>query len=169
MKLFRKQSSLKNLTGFSRSEDGAILVEFALVLPVFLLVIATAVVSGHLFWTYQSAISGVRDAGRYLGRVAPIDICATGGTLSGYNATLRNIVERDISGVSIFPSSVTINSVTASLTCHAGTYRTSPAPVATVTANMTINLPMSSVFSLFGSSLSAITISFSDQSRIFGQ
>ena len=169
MNLFRKYSSRKSPSGFSRLEDGAILVEFALVLPVFLLVIATAIVSGHWFWAYQSAISGVRDAGRYLGRVAPIDICQTGGTLAGYSTTLKNIVERDISGVSIFPSSVTIDSVTASLTCHAGTYRTSPAPVATVTANMTINLPMSSVFSLFGNSLPAITISFSDQSRIFGQ
>lgn len=170
MNLFRKNSSRINQSEFSRSEDGAILVEFAIVLPVFLLVIATAVVSGHMFWSYQSAISGVRDAGRYLGRVAPIDICLPPvGSLSGYNPKLKSIVEKDISDASIFPSSVTINSVTASLTCHPGSYRTDPAPVATVTANMTINLPMASVFSLFGSSLSPITISISDQSRIFGQ
>ena len=169
MKLFRKKSSLKNPAGFRRSEDGAALVEFALILPVFLLVLAAVAAFGHWFWVYQSAISGVRDAGRYVARVAPIDICQTGGSLSGYNAMLKNIVEKDITGASIFPSSVTINSVTASLACIAGTYRTSPAPVATVTANMTINLPMASVFSLFGNSLPAITISFSDQSRIFGQ
>ncbi len=170
MNLFRKNSSRINQSEFSRSEDGAILVEFAIVLPVFLLVIATAVVSGHMFWSYQSAISGVRDAGRYLGRVAPIDICLPPvGSLSGYNPKLKSIVEKDISDASIFPSSVTINSVTASLTCHPGSYRTTPAPVATVTANMTINLPMASVFSIFGSSLSPITISISDQSRIFGQ
>ena len=143
--------------------------EFALILPVFLLILAAAIVSGHMFWAYQSAIVGVRDAGRYLARVAPIDICLTGGSLAGYNATLKNIVEKDISGASIFPSSVTINSVTASLTCNAGTYRTNPAPVATVTANMTINLPMASAFSLFGNTLPPITTSFSDQSRIFGQ
>jgi Flp pilus assembly protein TadG len=169
MKFFSKITSLKMPVGFRRSEDRAILVEFALILPVFILIIAAATVFGHWFWVYQSAISGVRDAGRYVARVAPIDICQTGGTLSGYNATLKNIVEKDISGTAIFPSSVTINSVTASLVCHAGSYRTSPAPVATVTANMTIILPMASVFSLFGSSLPAITISFSDQSRIFGQ
>ena len=47
-----------------------------------------------MFWSYQMAIGGVRDAARYLARVAPADICNTAGaTLDGYTrARLAGIV-----------------------------------------------------------------------------
>lgn len=155
-------------------ESGAILVEFALVMPIMLLLFAVAVESGRLLWSYQIAVSGVRDAGRYLARVAPIDICQTGGTLTGFNGTLMDIVEKDLtsnSGNSIFTSGVTVVSVTtpAQTICVPGTYRTSPAPVAEVTAVVAIVFPFSGIFSLFGNALSSTTVTITDQSRIFGQ
>jgi len=163
------KSLLKTARRFNARENGAILVEFALVLPLMLLFFAVMVESARLFWTYQTAISGVRDAGRYLAKIAPVDICLNGGNLTSYNPTLKNIVENDISGGSLLVPLVSLNSVTTSLTCVAGTYRISPAPVATVTANVTVQFPFGAVFGLFGNSFTSVTTNISDQVRVFGQ
>ena len=56
---------------FAEREDGAALVEFALLLPIFLLLFAMAVEGSRTFWSYQTAIAGVRDAARYVARAAP--------------------------------------------------------------------------------------------------
>ncbi|MGR3291741.1 MAG: TadE/TadG family type IV pilus assembly protein [Paracoccaceae bacterium] len=154
---------------FIGKQDGAILVEFALVLPLFLLFIAISVEFGRVFWTYQSAIAGVRDASRYLARVAPIDICLNGGTLAGYEPKIKDIVENVLGGASLFPSSITITSVTPSLTCVSGAYRIPEVPIATVSAIMTITWPLGNIFSLFGNGLGTITTTITDQARIFGQ
>ena len=153
---------------FARTEDGAALVEFAICLPMMLLVFAVIVEGSRLMLSFQSAISGVRDATRYLARVVPSNVCSTGGTLSGYAAQLQTIVSQSTSGASVFPSAVTVNSVTPSLTCVAGTYRVSPAPVAQVTANVTITFPFAGIFTLVGGSLGQITTNVTDSSRIFG-
>ena len=153
---------------FARTEDGAALVEFAICLPMMLLVFAVIVEGSRLMLSFQSAISGVRDATRYLARVVPSNVCSTGGTLSGYAAQLQTIVSQSTSGASVFPSAVTVNSVTPSLTCVAGTYRVSPAPVAQVTANVTITFPFAGIFTLVGGSLGQITTDVTDSSRIFG-
>ena len=153
---------------FARTEDGAALVEFAICLPMMLLVFAVIVEGSRLMLSFQSAISGVRDATRYLARVVPSNVCTTGGTLSGYAAQLQTIVSQSTSGASVFPSAVTVNSVTPSLTCVAGTYRVSPAPVAQVTANVTITFPFAGIFTLVGGSLGQITTDVTDSSRIFG-
>jgi hypothetical protein len=49
-----------------------------------------------------------------------------------------------------------------------GTYRVSPAPVAQVTANVTITFPFAGIFALVGGSLGQITTDVTDSSRIFG-
>jgi len=157
------------LRKFARKDDGAILVEFALVLPLFLMFIGISAEFGRLFWSYQSAVAGVRDASRYLARVAPIDICLNGGSLAGYGATLESIVEEDLTGTTIFPNSIVINSTAGSLTCVAGAYRIPEVPVATVTASMTITFPLAGMLSFFGTSLGTTTITITDQARIFGQ
>ncbi len=154
---------------FANDQSGAALVEFALVFPVMMLFFAFVMETGRILWTYQIAVSGVRDAGRYLARIAPIDICLTGGSLSGYSAGLMAIVEDDLGGSGLFPASVTINSVTPSIACHAGSYRTDPAPVATVSASMTVTLPLASMFTLFTSAPTTFTTTISDQVRVFGQ
>ncbi|MCB2134334.1 MAG: pilus assembly protein [Rhodobacteraceae bacterium] len=156
------------LPRFADDEDGAALIEFAIVLPMMLLVFAVIVEGSRLMLSYQSAISGVRDAARYLARVAPLDICTSGGNLNSYTTQLQTIVSQSVSGNSVFPSFVTVNSVTPSLACVVGTYRVSPAPVAQVTANVTVNFPFSGVFTLVGGSLAPITTDVTDSSRVFG-
>ncbi len=157
---------------FAKNDDGAIIVEFGLVLPVMLLMLAVTLESARLMWSYQSVIAGVRDASRYLSRVTPSDICSSGGSVAGLATTLKAIVEDDRNtsdGKILFPPNITVNSVTPSLTCVSGTYRMNPAPVGTVSANITIQFPLGGILSLFGTGASSVTTDVSDTSRIFGQ
>ncbi|MGK7651975.1 TadE/TadG family type IV pilus assembly protein [Roseovarius sp. B08] len=154
---------------FTADEDGAILVEFGIVLPIMLLFLALTVEAGRMMWSYQSVIAGVRDAGRYMARVTPADICDSGGSVSALAPKLKDIVEKDIGGTVIFPSKVKVNSVTASYSCVTGTYRVSPAPVGRVSANVTIHFPLGGILDLFGNAISTVTTDVADSSRIFGQ
>lgn len=153
----------------ARDEDGAALVEFALVFPVMLLFFAVTIEAARMMWSYQMAIEGVRDAGRYLARTAPVDICESGGSVAGYAGQLREIVEEDIEGNLLFPSLITVGSVTPSVACVSGTYRTDPAPVATVSAELTLEFPFGGIFGLFGDALSSVTTTVTDTARIYGQ
>lgn len=153
---------------FGRRQDGAALVEFGILLPVLLLLFAVTIESARTFWAYQATISGVRDATRYLARIAPLNICTSGGSLNGFAGQVTAIVEQNAAGTSFFPASITVNSVTPSHSCVAGTYRVSPAPVATVTANITIAFPFSGIFTLNGGTLTTKTTTVTDQARIFG-
>ncbi|NOD88216.1 MULTISPECIES: TadE/TadG family type IV pilus assembly protein [unclassified Ruegeria] len=164
--IFRRKFSFKH---FAKNDDGAILVEFGLVMPVMLLLLAVTLESARLMWSYQSVIAGVRDASRYLSRVTPSDICTSGGSVAGFTTTLKSIVEQDINGNNLFPPSVTVNSVTPSLTCVSGTYRMNPAPVGQVSANITIQFPLGGILALFGSGATSVTTDVADTSRIFGQ
>ena len=151
------------------SEDGAIVVEFAIVLPVMLLFLALTIEASRMMWSFQSVIGGVRDAGRYLARITPADICTSGGSIAQLSSTLKIIVEKDIGGNALFPSKVTVNSVSPSITCVVGTYRVSPAAVGRVSASVTIEFPMGEFLSLFGNGISSVTTNVADESRIFGQ
>lgn len=156
------------LRRFRRQQSGAALVEFGLLLPLMMAVFAVMVEGSRTFWSYQAVISGVRDASRYLSRVAPRDICSAGGSVSGYNATFSDIVTQSLSGDSFLPAYITVTSVTASHTCPAGTFRGGAAPIATVTANLTIQYPFAGLFTLVGATLNTTTTSVSDQIRIYG-
>jgi len=156
------------LQRFQRDESGAILVEFALVLPLMLVFFAVIGESARTFWSYQQVISGVRDASRYLARVAPLDICDTGGSLVGYTGSITNIVKLDRNGSGIFPSTITVNSVTPTLTCVTGSFRNGPASIAQVSANITIDFPMGFIFDFFGDAVGSATTVVADQSRIYG-
>ncbi|MEE9427819.1 MAG: TadE/TadG family type IV pilus assembly protein [Paracoccaceae bacterium] len=153
---------------FTRNQSGAALVEFAIILPMLLIIFAVIIEGSRLMISYQSAISGVRDATRYLSRVVSADICTTGASISGYTTQLQSIVGQSATGNSVFPSYVTINSVTPSYNCVAGTYRISPAPIAQVTANVSINFPFAGLFSLVGLTQGTITTNVTDSSRIYG-
>lgn len=154
--------------GFLRKTSGAALVEFALLLPILLLIFAVMIEGSRTFWAYQAVISGVRDASRYVSRVVPRDICTSGGSLAGLNATLADIVSQDQTGNSHFPSAITISGVVASYTCPAGNFRSGSAPIATVTATITIQYPFANVFVFSGGDLSSKTTSVSDQVRVYG-
>ena len=156
------------LSRFWRSERGAILVEFALVLPMMLLVFAVIVEGSRMMWSYQAAISGVRDATRYLARILPSDICASGGTADSYAGTITAIVDRSISGGSVVPGGITIQTVTPSFTCHEGSYRGGTVAVAEVAAQVEMTFPLVRVLQFFGAASGRFTTTITDRSRVFG-
>jgi Flp pilus assembly pilin Flp len=157
---------------FRRSEDGVAVVEFVLCVPLMILILAIVMEFGRLFLGYQSTVSGVRNASRYLARVAPIDICDTGGTggsLSTYETLLQAMIEKDRQANIVLPTKFTVTKVDATYICAVGTYRISPAPVATVAAQITVEFPFGFMFSLFGTPLGTLSTAVSDTSRILGQ
>jgi Flp pilus assembly protein TadG len=168
MRLFR----LPRLARFARDEKGAILVEFALTFPVMLLFLALVVEMSRMLWSYQVAISGVRDASRYLARRVPLDICvgstATDAALTSYDTTVTTIVSDKLGGGSAFLPTVTITDVAPTYSCKAGTYRVNPAPVTRVTASLSMAVPMATFFSFFASIPSTITTTVSSEQRVFG-
>ncbi|SNS44927.1 TadE/TadG family type IV pilus assembly protein [Tropicimonas sediminicola] len=165
-RLFRHIPS--NLRRFRRSENGAQLVEFAILLPMLLLIFAVIVEGGRLMWSYQATGSGVRDATRYLARVVPSDVCSGGGSVAAWQGKVESIVRESSAGDAFFPTGITITSVTPRVTCFSGSYRVPVVGVAAVTANVTITFPFAGLFRFAGSDRTTINTSVTDQSRIFG-
>jgi Flp pilus assembly protein TadG len=154
---------------FMRDDRGVALVEFAIVLPVMLLLFAVIIESGRMLKSYQAANAGVRDATRYLARIVRPDVCSAGGgaVLAGYEAQLATIISENIQAGSVFAPLIALDTTTPVVTrlqCNIG----GPGPFAEVSANLVINFPFSGVFSLVGGSLSTFTASVSDQARIYG-
>lgn len=155
-----------------RSEDGAVLVEFGMILPIFLLFFAMAIEGSRTFWSYQATISGVRDAVRYVGRASHTGLCEgrgdNVGNLTHMTTTITSIVRDTSQGTALFPSSITVTSVTPSVNCISGNFRQDLTPIATVTADLEITYPFASVFAFLKLSLPTISTSVSDSTRIYG-
>ena len=160
----------RTLRAFWRREDGAALVEFAVSLPLILMMAFLTIESMRLFWSYQAAIAGVRDATRYLARIAPADICTSGGSVASYATQLETIVETTISGGALFPAGVSVTSLTPSLACVTSLgLRQASVPVASVRATLTITMPFSQVLRVIGVTPAAtITTNVQDQARVYG-
>lgn len=156
------------LCRFWRGESGAILVEFALVLPMMLLVFAVIVEGSRMMWSYQAATSGVRDATRYLARILPSDICINGGSANDHATVIEGIVSGSLSGGSIMPGGITVRSVTPSFTCHEGSYRGGNVAVAEVSAQIEMTFPMVRILQFFGAGSERFTTTITDRSRVFG-
>jgi Flp pilus assembly protein TadG len=149
-------------------ESGTQLVEFALVLPMMLLIFGVIIEGGRMMWSYQTVVAGVRDAARFLARVTPRDICETGGAVSIYDDTLIGMIRNDNDGNSVMPSGVTVTGVLSSLTCNEGDYRSDAAPIVTVSADVVVTFPFAGLFTLAGGSRPTLETSVSDQSRVYG-
>jgi Flp pilus assembly protein TadG len=165
-----KRRARQAVLRFIRCEDGTALVEFAITLPLILILSFLTVDSMRLFWSYQAAIAGVRDATRYLARIAPADICTTGGSVSGYATQLQGIVATTITGTALFTSGVTVTSVTPSVVCITSLgLRQSSVPVASVAANLSISMPFSQVLRVMGVTPGAtLNTRVTDQARVYG-
>lgn len=159
-----------------RSESGATAVEFVILMPIMMVCFGAIVEGSRIYWNYQGAVSGVRDAARYLARVTPADICngATNParvTLPGGADRVRRIIERNLGtgDANLFPLAVTVRAVSATYTCPDLNLRTDPTPVAWVEATLDISLPFGAVFEFFGNRTSpTLTSRIIDQSRIYG-
>jgi len=171
---------------FLRSESGANAVEFAIVLPILLVCFAASVEAARIYWNYQGAVVGVRDAARYIGRVAPYDICdpdTTGGSATNFpssatvldgagteslNSRAAKLINRNVTSGGQFPSGVSILAVETKYLCIDGDFYNSPAPVARVRAQVQIELPFAGMFALFNQPPATIQSWITDQSRIYG-
>lgn len=154
---------------FWRAEDGAALVEFGLLLPTLVLVLGLSVEGARTFFGYQTAVSGVRDATRYLSRVVQSDACRTGAITPGqWDEKLTGIVRTAQTGEALFPTGITVQNVSATIACQAGPYRLGAAPVASVTATLYITYPFAGLLALAGIDAEPITTQITDQTRIVG-
>ncbi|APE42018.1 hypothetical protein BOO69_00285 [Sulfitobacter alexandrii] len=153
---------------FWRNEDGAALVEFGMLLPTLLLFVGLCVEGTRTYWSYQTTITGVRDATRYLSRVVDRDICLNGGSVSAWDAKLTEIVRTSQSGEGMFPRAVSIKGVNASLTCRNAGLRGGATAVATVSASLQIGVPFASLFRLAGVETAAVDTKVTDSTRILG-
>lgn len=151
---------------FLRAESGAVLVEFAMLLPLTLVVFALIVEGGRLFWSYQNVITGVRDTARHLGRIAPSDLCSA--TPSKSINSFETIATEKLKALSTDKIDVDLDVLQRE--CVVGDYRVSPAPVAVLTAKLTITeLPFAPLFQLAGGSpATKIETTVTDRSRVFG-
>ncbi|PWJ20305.1 TadE/TadG family type IV pilus assembly protein [Jannaschia seohaensis] len=161
------------LARLRRDERGLALAEFALSLPLLMLVLAVTIEGGRMFYSYQAAIQGVRDASRYVGRVVPSDLCSSGGSIDSFvtGEDLEGRLSAQANAAGAFPPAITITDVVLDSRCEgvAGDYRVSPAPIAIVTATLRIEFPFSGVMRFAtGNPAGAITTQITDEARIFG-
>ena len=175
-----KRRLLKN---FRKDTSGVALVEFAIFLQVFVLALAVVVEGSRIFFSYQGAVVGVRDAARFLARTAPGNICtewANSGTvdfydIAMYNALLAIIDEGLADETGDAPDLVVRGAVGASWICEGPpttgpvtAYRQTLVPMAQVSATFTIQFPLGDIFDLNGFTIPPITHTVTDRSRIFG-
>lgn len=163
-----QSAARRRVAGFLRDDRGVALLEFAIVLPMMLLVFAVIIEGSRMMLSYGSAINGVRDAARFLARTAPANLCTSGASVAGYSTQLQTLVRQGVTAYSVFPSAVTVGAVTPSYRCVAGTYRGGPVPVAQVTAVITVTFPFAGLFTLVGANRPVLVTSITDQSRVFG-
>lgn len=170
----------KSLKKFGKDTSGVALVEFAIFLPIFVLSLAVIVESARIFFSYQGAVVGVRDATRYLARTLPGDICSLWGT-SGFvaledgaiNASIVAIIDEAMDNEDdLLPANVSRGTVSATWVCEdppiGQEYRQTQVPIARIAAQFTIQLPLGDVFELNGFTVPPITHVVIDESRIFG-
>src|ERR1044071_8804165 len=58
----------RDFWNYSRDEKGAVTIEFVVILPMFLVVLAIAFEFGQIFLAHQQTVDNVREAARYLSR-----------------------------------------------------------------------------------------------------
>jgi hypothetical protein len=171
---------LDHIRAFRLRQSGAALVEFGISLPLILVVAYGTIDSMRLFWSYQAAVTGVREATRYLARVAPADICDpsySGPSISSLPSDLVDLLElvEDETyafdpRINIFPAGIQITNVTPILTCETNLgLRQSTVPVATVSADISMQMPLMGVLTLIGGpGWGTINTSVTEQARIYG-
>ncbi len=160
---------IRFINRFAKDQDGAAFVEFAILLPMLLLLFGVCIEGGRTFWSYQTTLTGVREAARYLARVVDADICAQGGTTTEWDEELATMVRSSLSGASLLPASVSVTGVVSTLACTSAGFRGGVASVATVTASLTIAYPFSGLFGDRGERMAALEATVFESARMLGR
>lgn len=168
------------LRRFTARQGGATAVEFAIVMPIMMVCFGAIVEGARIYWNYQSAVSGVRDAARYIARIEDPEICVgrpTGllpeGSLIA-NAVAAERIEANMGtgAGNLFPAGVSIvdGSVSTRLRCVPTPGHTQDVtPVAVVAVEVQVDLPFGTVFEFFGARTNEDMRSvITDQARIYG-
>jgi len=146
---------------FGRDEAGAALVEFVLVLPLMIIFFGVTVEGARMVQAFQSANAGVRDASRYLARVATPD-CAVALTATDQARLFTIVNDKVTDGNGTNTTSIQVETVTATLACVSGV------PIATVTATLRVAFPLGGLLEFGGAGITELTTTISDQARIYG-
>ena len=160
----------KRIDRFRHDERGVALIEFAFALPLLILLFGVVIEGARTVWSFQKAAEGVRETTRYLARVTPTDICDTAGSVAGMDDTLTAMVAASLTGVNIHPRQVRVVDVTPAFKCVSAStpLRVDPTPVAQVRAQVQIRRPFAELLRWFGPHADVITVTFDEESRIYG-
>ncbi len=151
------------LKSFWRNDSGTALIEGALVLPVFLLLVGGVFEFGYFFYQQQLVTTGVRDAARYLALTAnPNNVTrqAEAITLAVYGLANRSTAPR-VSGWSTADVTISVTAIDNS----SGIY-CSGCMIEIVTVSTSFTDPSLGFLGLLG--IKAPTISVSHQERWVG-
>ena len=160
----------RKLLVFRSDTSGAAMVEFAIALPLLLLMVAVVIEASRLTWTHQAAAAGVRDAVRYIARLAPQDICSGTAAIGDFDDDATDIVTLRMGNADeqILPGGVTVVDVVADLQCMEVDYSTDDVPVVGVRVQLQIDFPFGGAFALLGRPLDPLTTIIGDESRVYG-
>ena len=172
----------RHIARFRRRDDGAALVEFAVVLPMLALAFFVVVEFSRLFFNYQAAIQGVRDATRYMARTTSEEICdgltSSTPTVFGtpeivtaqgiYYPIVERNMQTEIEG--LLPLNVKLIQVRSGTRCVAGSFAEPIVPVAEIEAIFEGTFPLIGVLELVGpvDFDHPIQHTVVDESRIYG-
>ena len=188
----RVSRSIARLKAFRNRDEGAALVEFSIIFPIFTLAFFTIVEFSRLFFSYQGAVTGVRDAARYMARTQDVTICddKSNGFQSAWTTYTRASYDTDIGGslptdafyaivwrnmrtevTSALPANIEPDQVRYRYFCKAGSSGLSQdlVPMAEMRATFTVTMPLVGILELNGGPLlKPIKRELKDQSRIYG-
>lgn len=178
----------RTIRAFRADQSGAAMVEFGLAVLFLPLIIAIVVAGGIIAATHQAASAGVRDAARYVARLAPPDLCQTPGDMAAEAAaflgdariivTERFPVANEQGNFWVLPLAVDPTDpqsavVTVSFQPDDATENYTVdgdcVTVVEVRVRLTMDLPFGGVFGLLGGELrDTVTTEIFDRSRVYG-
>ena len=169
-------SMLTKARAFKSEQSGAAMVEFAIAIPCLLLVLAIIIEGTRFAYAHQAAASGLRDATRYVARIAQENPCLAGQAAGNtqlqadFDGRVDDIVNFRFGTVneSVLPGGVTVTDVTPVLRCKAVDYSTTDISVVEITATLEYEFIFGGAFDFFNDRRDGFAFSISDQSRIFG-
>jgi Flp pilus assembly protein TadG len=94
-----------------RSANGSVAVEMAIILPIFLMLLAVPLFFARVFWFYSVGQKAAHDAARYLATATQAEMRTSGGGFNEANvaATARWIAQQELEGILPLTDGILIN------------------------------------------------------------